>query len=59
MFKNKKREYWFWMVLFFINMLTFSVLMKVENSIQASFSIVMMIFCFGKLVKLADKIEEK
>jgi uncharacterized membrane protein YhaH (DUF805 family) len=60
MFKSKKQEYWFWMVLFFINMLTFFVFMQGDDSkIQALFSIVMMFFCFGKSMMLADKIDEK
>lgn len=59
MFKNKKQEYWFWIILFFINMLTFFVFMQGEESFQASFSILMMILCFGKSVQLADRIEKK
>jgi hypothetical protein len=50
MFKSKKQEYW----------LTFFVFMQGDDSkIQALFSIVMMFFCFGKSMMLADKIDEK
>lgn len=60
MFKNKKQEYWFWMALFFINMLTFFVFMKGgDNRIHTLFSISMMFLCFGKGITLADKIDEK
>ena len=60
MFKNKKQEYWFWMILFFINMMTFFVFMQTDDStIQALFSIAMMALCFGKGISLADKLDEK
>ena len=32
MFKNNKQEYWFWMILFFINMLTFFVFMQGDDN---------------------------
>jgi uncharacterized membrane protein YhaH (DUF805 family) len=60
MFKSNKQEYWFWMILFFINMLTFFVFMQGDDGkIHALFSICMMFLCFGKGIALADKIDEK
>tara|TARA_B100000900_G_C20551526_1_gene704924 strand:+ start:691 stop:888 length:198 start_codon:yes stop_codon:yes gene_type:complete len=59
-FKNNKQEYWFWVILFLINMLTFFIFVQgtVQTS-QALFSIAMMFLCFGKIVTLADKLDEK
>jgi uncharacterized membrane protein YhaH (DUF805 family) len=60
MFKSKKQEYWFWMILFLINMMTFFVFMQGDNgSFHAGFSIIMMALCFGKGVSLAGKLDDE
>ena len=59
MFKNKKVEFWFWVLLAFINIFVVMVSNQNDDSFTITLGYCMLVLCFVKSLTCAIEIDSK